>query len=390
MQTPENIIKIIDRYFAGTATEQEKELLSTWYDQFDEDDVALLSGYVKADDASKERVKQRIKATLGLPEELWKPATTEKIPEQKAVVLRWRNWAAAAVLLLVAGSIYFLYKINTQPEAQFAYTGNVMPGHSGAKLKLSNGNILSIDSLQDGLIATEGNMAVYKENGQIIYKGSNVGKVVFNEIITDKGRQCSAQLPDGSVAWLNAASSLRYPLQFTGNERLIIMTGEASFRVVHNNLQPFRVRVKDQLTEDIGTEFNINAYDDEAAIITTVIEGAASVQEGSNKVLVNAGMEAGVQQGVLQVRPANVNNAIAWRQGLFSFQHADITTVLRQMARWYNVEIRYEGPVDKSETFTGDIKKDLTLADALDFLRQVRVQFRIEEDKRIVVLPHKE
>ncbi|MDH7459880.1 DUF4974 domain-containing protein [Chitinophagaceae bacterium 26-R-25] len=297
---------------------------------------------------------------------------------------------AAAILLLLAGTATF-YVINqnkTKPVAT-SYTGNVMPGRDGAKLRLSNGNIVTIDSLKDGLIARDENMSIFKEAGKIIYKGNgnnNTPTILYNEIIADKGRKTTAVLPDGSTVWVNAGSSVRYPLQFTGDERLVSMTGEASFSVIHDDRKPFRVQVKDQLVEDIGTEFNINAYDDEEVIRTTLIEGTASVTVAGNKVVLTKGKESVNKNGLLRLGNGNVEQAIAWRNGLFSFDHADLTTVLRQFTRWYDVEVRYEGNVP-DETFTGEMERGMTLADALDNLKRMHVRFRIEEDKRIVVLP---
>lgn len=293
----------------------------------------------------------------------------------------WIRYVAAAVFLAAIGTTWFLLNNPSKQTPAIAYKGNVAPGRDGARLKLSDGRIIMIDSIKDGVIAMDGKVKILKQNGKIVYQGST-DEIVYNEIVADKGRQSSAILPDGSVVWLNAASSIRYPLHFAENERLVTMTGEVSFSVVHRASQPFRVNVKGQTIEDIGTEFNINAYDDEPVMKTTVVEGAVKTQ---NKML-KAGQEAVVNGAEIKIGSADVNMAIAWRKGIFSYKHTGITTVMRQFARWYNVEVRYEGAVP-NETFTGDMGRNLNLADALDFLKQMHVHFTIEEDKRIVVMP---
>ena len=334
------------------------------------------------------------KAAFSLMDESWNDlerteADLEQAARPKVRRMPWR-WAAAAVFLLVAGATtwFILQRGNFKP-ATTLYTGNVMPGHDGARIVLGDNSILTIDSLKDGLIAKQGSISIYKENGRIVYRANgdiSSGEAIYNQIIADKGRQTTAQLPDGSTVWVNSGSTVRYPLQFSKQERLVTMTGEASFRVIHNTRQPFRVRVKDQVVEDIGTEFNINAYDDEEVIRTTLVEGTASVTTARGKVVLSQGLEAENREGSLSSGQGDVAKAIAWRNGLFSFKHADLKTVLRQLARWYNVEVRYESEVP-DDTFTGNMGRELTLADALDNLQRMGVHFRIEEDKRIVVLP---
>lgn len=381
-------------------------LLKSLRDTLDTGEQAQLNEWLAENPAHRQLLDElqdpaKIASSLSIlnqlsPEKAWDKIRQHPVEEKaiisgrpSAFVYRMR-WVAAAVLLLVASvSVWYIFRPQNELQEKVVYTGNVMPGRDGARLRLSNGSMLTIDSLADGLIARDGSIAIYKEKGQIVYKGiagTAVQELVYNEIIADKGRKTSAVLPDGSFVWINAGSSVRYPLVFPGNERLITMKGEASFRAVHNTKQPFRVKVGDQVVEDIGTEFNINAYEDEAAIVTTMVEGAASVAASGNKVLLTAGQESQYTKGNIKTGKGNIEKAIAWRNNIFSFEHADLPTVLRQFARWYNIEVKYEGVVP-SETFTGEMERELTLADALDHLKRMRVRFRIEEDKRLVVLP---
>lgn len=188
-------------------------------------------------------------------------------PLQRIPFIKRYRWTAAAVFLHLAGSITYWLVLNNKSLKQPAstgiaarhYKGDAAPGHNGAKLKLSNGRVIIVDTAKDGLIAMDGKVVIYKKDGRILSKGTN-DVIVYNEIETDNGRQWSATLPDGSLAWLNAMSTLRYPLKFSGKERLVALTGECKFKVIHNEKMPFHIEVAVQVVEDIGTEFNINAY----------------------------------------------------------------------------------------------------------------------------------
>lgn len=318
----------------------------------------------------------------------------------KHFIHRFR-WAAAAIFLLLAGGIGLLQLHNQSLKQSSSahvvakhYKGDADPGHDGALLKLSNGRIIMVDTAKNGLIAMDGKVAVYKQNGRIVYKGTS-DAIVYNEIMTGKGRQWSATLPDGSVAWLNAMSSIRYPLHFTGTERLVTLTGEGKFKVVHNKKIPFRVVVGGQVVEDIGTEFNINAYTDEKDIKTTIAEGSVSIRffakaamGAGQEVRLKAGQQAETNNtGLIKVtNDVDIQKAMAWSNGLFSFDGETIETVMRQLARWYDVEVAYEGKASDTH-FGGEISRNQTLAQVLKGLESMKVHFRIEEDKRIVVMP---
>lgn len=302
----------------------------------------------------------------------------------------WIRYAAAAVILFALfGSSYLFYFKKDQAKTTIVkYKGDVAPGFEGARLKLSDGRSIMIDSIKDGLVAVDGSVKIFKEQGRLLYKGASEG-IIYNEITTELGRQWSAVLPDGTMVWLNASSSLRYPLKFANNERLVEMQGEAAFKVVHNAAQPFRVKVGKQIIEDIGTEFNVKAYADEAEIKTTLIEGSASITTTYSKTVIKAGELSSVdvltQKNTMS--KADLDIASAWRNGLFSFKDADIKTVMKDIARWYNVEVKYEGKVSELPDFSGKMGRNLTLKQVMKVLSIMGVQFRIEEDKRIVIMP---
>ena len=380
--TKQAINEILARWRNGQATAQEEQMVEAWYESL------VASGEIELSDAQKADWKtlilQRIEASIDQEEVI------AIAPVHRVHFLKRIRWVAAAVLILLVGIAYFSWFYEAAAPDKKILASAIAPGKEGAKLKLSDGRTLLIDSLADGLIAEDGDVKVYKQNGQIVYVGKT-DELVYNEIVTDKGRQWSAQLPDGSTVWLNAASSLRYPLQFKGKERMVAMTGEASFNVVHNDQQPFRVQVRDQLVEDIGTEFNINAYNNEAAIVTTVIEGIASVQQGQQKVTVAAGKQASETNGALTVTEADTDKAIAWRKGLFNFDGADIRTVGRQLERWYNIEVVYEANLPNYQ-FGGGTYRNNNLQEVLKVLELSGVKFKLEAGggttvAKLIVLP---
>jgi len=379
----DEFILLITRYREGNANELEEQQLINYFSSFQQP-------WDEASFGSKEASISRIKEKL-LSKVINESNLASSNPSHSVHYLRRFRWAVAAVIIFLIGIAYYSLVINFQSELPKELTASAIePGKDGARLKLSDGRIVMIDSLQDGLIAKDGNISVYKVDGKIVYKGK-ADQAIYNEIVTDNGRQWSAQLPDGSTVWLNAASSIRYPLQFSGKERLVTMTGEASFSVIHNDKQPFRVRVKNQLVEDIGTEFNINAYDNESKIITTVIEGVASVSMNKQTIIVNAGKEASHENGLLSIRDVDTDKAIAWRKGLFDFDGVDIRVVGRQLERWYNIKVEYEGNLSNYQ-FGGDTYRNSNLQEVLKVLEMSGVKFRLEAGEggsvpKLIVLP---
>lgn len=343
--------------------------------------------------------RQRIMA--GLEAAIAEDKQTTIAPVRRVVMLPRLSWVAAAILLLLtAGAAWLL--LNNRPVKPSAQGGmvaehDINPGREGAQLKLSDNRIILVDTAKEGLIAMDGKVAIYKQNGGIVYKGSN-DAIIYNEMVTDKGRQYSAILSDGSVVWLNAMSSLRYPLHFTGTERAVTLTGEGKFKVVHNDRMPFRVYIRTAagdagMVEDLGTEFNINAYNDEKVIRTSVAEGSVAVrtaQAPAAKARSGTHLKAGQQaqmdnKGIKVVNDADIDQAMAWSHGVFSFSGASIEEVMRQLTRWYDVDVVYEGKPGNM-LFAGEIAMDQTLSQVLKGMASMKINFRIE-NKRIVVMP---
>lgn len=313
----------------------------------------------------------------------------------------WRRSAAAAVigLLVITGMLWWArsHKGETGGIANI-YKNDIKPGGHHALLTLANGTTIVLDSVRNGSLALQGETRVIKlDSGILSYAktradqkgntGTAATGVLYNTISTPAGGQYQVTLADGTRVWLDALSSLKYPAAFDGAERVIELTGQAYFDVSKDGNRPFRVKVGGLAVDVLGTTFNINAYPDEPSIKTTLLSGAVKLSGNHSSLLLKPGEQgqAGNGADLVLVRNADTDEALAWKNGLFYFQGAGIQTVMRQLARWYNVQVRYEGtPV--STLFDGEIGRDLTLTQVLKGMSKNDVHFRLEGNT-LTVLP---
>lgn len=306
----------------------------------------------------------------------------------------WRRLAVAAAVLLVLTAGAWWWWSTPQPDLPPQVAYKVMPGGDRALLTLADGTVIPLDSAANGTLAQQGGVKILKlDSGRLAYSadpGNASAATSYNTLATPRGGQFRVTLPDGSRVWLNAASSIRYPTVFTGRERKVELTGEAYFEVESNSSMPFKVALQgggEVLV--LGTHFNINAYADEELQKTTLLEGAVSIAAGGQHKTLRPGQQAQMEPGNaaagITVRETDVEAVVAWKNGYFQFNQADIRAVMRQIARWYDVEISYEGRV-RDRKFWGDISRDAGIADVLKVLETSGVHFRIE-GKKIVVTP---
>ncbi|WP_438940080.1 FecR family protein, partial [Chitinophaga hostae] len=241
-------------------------------------------------------------------------------------------------------------------------------------------------------LARQGNVNILKlDSGRLAYSAAaskTVDAPTFNILTTPRGGQFRVILPDGSRVWLNAASSIRFPTTFIGKERRVELSGEAYFEVEEDNNMPFIVGLNGEgQVLVLGTHFNINAYNDEGLQKTTLLEGAVLVTAGGHRQMLRPGEQAQVQpanaSAGITVRQTDVEEVLAWKNGYFQFNQADLRAVMRQLARWYDVEISYEGSVPESK-FWGDISREANITDVLKVLEKSGVHFRLEGKKIIV------
>ncbi|HRO47138.1 FecR domain-containing protein [Agriterribacter sp.] len=390
MPIPQHIQRLIGKYLAGEISREESAILDEWYLSFNDHEVEITA----TDNLNEEVIKNRIHKRL-LEDILQKQAL------QVTKSRRRRYIPAAAAALIILGLSYFFFFNSGKPG--FAPTGitsttspnnDIAPGGNKAVLILANGSSIPLDSISNGIISKQGNIDVNKTaNGLLSYSinskditGDNAE--LYNTIATPRGGQYQVTLSDGTKVWLNAGSSIHFPVAFAGNERKVEITGEAYFEVVKDETKPFKVLTASSAVEVLGTHFNVNAYDDEASVKTTLLEGKVTVS-GKNEIphLLAPGQQSSVsKEGEISVTgDVNIEDVIAWKNGRFQYTSVDLKSILRQISRWYNVDIEYRGDVNLD--FTGQLPRSATVSKVFEKLEMTgEVHFRIE-GRKIIVSP---
>lgn len=315
-------------------------------------------------------------------------AMDAEIPAARPVFRLRTKWyiAAASVLVLFCTAAYFI-NFRTAAFPDVISKNEIVPGSNKAVLTLANGSSIILEDAENGNVASQGNTSIVKTGDVLAYNaGDGRSSVLYNSVTTPKGGQYRIILPDGSRVWLNAASSIRFPTAFAGNERIIELKGEGYFEIEKNASAPFKVKLDDGAEiEVLGTHFNVMAYRDEELNRTTLLDGRVRVSKnGSGKVL-NPGEQAviGPIGEIIVKKEADVAEAIAWKNGLFLFKSVDIKTLLRQAARWYDIEIVYEGET-ATDRFSGKIPRNANLPHFLKILQLSDVHYKIENRKLII------
>ncbi|TXH21337.1 MAG: DUF4974 domain-containing protein [Chitinophagaceae bacterium] len=325
------------------------------------------------------------------------------IISSKSKIKKLYQWASAvaAVLVLLMGVYYLFY--NSQPrkivekQTDFAQKDIKAPETNRATVTMADGTVVYLDSIADGQLATQGNVRLVKlADGKISYEivdqSLTVASIPQNTVSNPKGSKAiNITLSDGSKVWLNAGSSITYPVIFTEAERTVTLKGEGYFEVAHivdtkGVLQKFVVAANQTQTEVLGTHFNINAYDDEAAVRVTLLEGKVNVLSGVNKMRLAPGQQAKVQgESISLNRNVNIDEVMAWKSGSFYFEKADLGEVVRQLARWYDLDVVFKGNIPK-RNFEGEMQKDLSLKQALKILENNQINFKLE-GRTIYIMP---
>lgn len=392
MQIPESILELIQKYQEGSLTNDERTILDNWYQSFEEEVIDLSDSGLTHPRELSLRIRSRIASSIR--EE---SATDATAPV--SFFKRYRIPAAAAVLLLVVLAGFYLYlsvsepstPVMVQKERPAVPPNDLAPGGNKAMLTLDDGSTIILDNTQIGLISEQGNAQVQKlDNGQVAYQlqGQQTGaKVFYNTISTPRGGEYQITLSDGTKVWLNAASSIRFPTIFIGPKRAVEITGEAYFEVSHNEHLPFEVATRGTSIEVLGTSFNVNAYEDEQHVSTSLIEGSVRIitKNGGAPQLLRPGQQARVNQtGKLSVlNNMDVEEVLGWKNGLFVFKSNDLHSIMRQISRWYDIDIKYNGNVDMR--FTGQITRNDNVSKVFEKLELTgELRFRVENDHIIV------
>ncbi|TWF35702.1 FecR family protein [Chitinophaga polysaccharea] len=382
MMEQRKIITLLRKYAAGVLTPEENGLLRGWLEEVDADTFHKV-----LDESGVEEMEPA-------PDlEAFSARMERRLDETDRPLLRlhgWKRWtsAAAAILLLLAVGYYFAGKTNKQQETVMIAKADNQPGSNKAILKLSNGRVVPLDESTGHVFGKQTENAIIgKDSGTIEYIAGQSAPptVAYHTLITPKGGQYKVILPDGTKVWLNAASSLYYPTAFTGAEREVVLTGEAYFEVVQQAAHPFKVKVGGIVVNVLGTSFNICAYKEEKQILTTLVDGAVKLQSNQAAVMLKPGQEANYEEGATEFTKKEVDAdiAIAWTKGLFRFENDDIVTITRKIARWYDVEVQFEGKMP-TRKFIGVLSRQEALSTVLKILEGTDVHFR-QEGKKLIV-----
>lgn len=381
----QEFINLIKKYIQGEASEQEILFLEEYFNYFEKEPEVIAA----FSDPEREIIEKEIQQAV------WK-----KIKTSAAVIPlynhRWFRVAAAAiVILLVTGAWLFF---NHDPSKNLAGNGPAKqiiqdvpaPNVTNAVITLADGSKVILDNAQNGTLATEGNVKVLKlADGQIVYNGTanNSTEVSYNTITVPRGSKIvHLQLADGSEVWMNAASSLRYPTAFLGKERKVEISGEAYFEIMPNKSMPFIVQKGNIAVQVLGTHFNVNSYDDEPSVNVTLLEGSVKLSNNSRVQMLSPGQQAQINKAGeirLNTNP-DVDEVMAWKNGWFNFNSLQIENIMREISRWYDVEVNYEGKISDKH-FSGIVSRDSYVSEVLKIMQQAGIKFKIE-GKKITVL----
>ncbi|WP_186292625.1 FecR family protein [Mucilaginibacter corticis] len=350
----------------GSASQEDKDFIESWYLQYVKD---APSNHLSAEEIAEDAV------------EIWS-VLQPTVAARKIMPLWTRIAAAGSIIIFFSIGIYFILRnryATNDNVSKINQSHDIAPGRNQATLTLANGQTILLTKNMSGQIAKQGKTTVQAANGQLIYQASDAEQIIaYNTISTAKGEQSPypITLADGTRIWLNAESKISFPTAFNQKERVVKLTGEAYFEVKHNVNHPFKVETAGQIIEDIGTSFNVNAYPDEKVIKTTLAEGIVKVN--------NLTLKPGQQTDGLSVKNVNVAPYTAWRTGDFDFQDENIESIMRQLARWYNIEVEYSGRIPE-DGYTATISRKRNISAILRALERAQsIHFRIE-GRRVIV-----
>lgn len=317
-----------------------------------------------------------------------KPIGAQPIPikpaKQASLSKRQVWWAAASVVLFIAGAYFLRNMEHNKPAPGITGSSKINPGREGAILTLADGSRVQLDTVQNAIIHLEGGGTAKVVDGALVYEGES-GTPSYNTMTTPKGRQFHLTLPDGTGVWLNSASSIRFPTAFSTGERKVEITGEAYFEVAASASKPFKVQVNQQASITVlGTHFNINAYTNEAHIAATLLEGSIEISNSSDAIRLRPGQQGQITNSsrevgkdIKVVNDVHIENVVAWKNGLFHFEHASLAEIMRQLERWYDIEVVYETSVPRI-ALKGEITRDVPLDQLLTALKKMGVHYKLE------------
>jgi transmembrane sensor len=384
MLTKEEFVQLYKKYLSGVCTPDEIDLLNNYRDE-----LQLLGDNGEDTAEEKHLVKDRI----------WQRLEESRGKQVKvAKNYAWLQLAAVLLITLSIGIGLVKYQHKNLPPALTNITPvnkqpQIIPGSNKAFLTMADGKTITLTNARNGQLATQAGIQINKtKDGMLVYRvaavnATNTDPDAINIVTTPRGGQYQVVLADGTKVWLNAVSSLRYPVAFNGSTRSVELTGEGYFEVAKNKSKPFIVKANGNNIEVLGTHFDISAYSDDKAVTTTLLEGSVRLSKGGVTTMLTPG-----QQGIsvngsagINVQDADVEQAIAWKNGLFLFKNTDIRTIMKQASRWYNVDVDYLDNL-KDKEFGGKISKYKDISELMHNLELTgTIHFKIE-GRRITVM----
>jgi ferric-dicitrate binding protein FerR (iron transport regulator) len=382
MMDENDIKRLAEKWMNGSITDPEREVLNQWYQSEYEETIEWHS------DQSKDLLKGRLFLNIlnGIQEEEVEARPARVVTMRK----KWyRVVAVAVVVLAVLAGGYFIYINNQQVDNRQSagVVKDIPPGGDKAILTLADGKKIVLTDANNGAIASQGEVKVIKMDGLVSYAAEgHADQVMYNTISTPRSGQYQLELADGTKVWLDAESSIRFPNVFKGDERSVELKGQGYFEVAHNAKMPFHVRVDDMDVQVLGTHFNIMAYGNEEAVKTTLLEGSVRVQTlkgAAQSTLLKPGGQAvlGKDNVLTKVDNANIDQAVAWKNGMFQLEGTSVREVLRQIERWYDVDVIVEGNFGDEE-LSGEFSRKQYVSQLLKILEEAGVgHFRMEGKK---------
>ncbi|WP_207534197.1 FecR family protein [Desertivirga arenae] len=369
--------RIIDKYIAGKASPQEVEFVNQCLDNFQNGRDSWDSSVMGDQDALGRALFLRTDRRL----------SSAQKPQVR--YLKWFSAAAALLIFLFIGIYQYNSKEGQRLSQSERFKNDIAPASDKATLTLADGSVLNLTDLKEGEVKVENGIRISKRNGQLEYKVTNdqSAKAAYNTITTPRGGKFVILLPDGTKVWLNAASSLHYPTVFKGRERRVQLDGEGYFEVAKNKAKPFHVEADGTEVEVLGTHFNISSYAQDQNFKTTLLEGAVKVSRANNSIVLKPSQQArlsGADGSLLKEPNVDIEEVMAWKDGLFRFKNAELKDIMQEVQRWYDVDVKYEGNLPEAQ-FTGFISRKVSISSVLKMLEPgVGVQFSLDGRKLVV------
>ncbi|MDO3628375.1 FecR family protein [Mucilaginibacter sp. BT774] len=377
-QLKKDFFKLVEKYLNGSASAEEIRIIEDYYSHFSNDPDITESLNEEEISALKATLRLKIDNRIG------------RIQKRVIPIYRKKSFqVAASILLFLMLSLFAANQLRHKQMVLRAQNHDLPPGGSKAILTLSDGSKINLNNIKNGSLTLQPGAHIVKQSGHLDYQAASDNsssiQASYNTLTTPKGGQYQLTLPDGTKVWLNAASSLKFPTAFSGSERVVELTGEAYFDVVHNSKQPFKVKTAGQIVQDIGTQFDVNSYADEEAVATTLVEGSVKIYHAQGQTMIRPGQQYLLKSNSMsEVKTdVDVDEATAWKSGMFQFNNADIKTIMRQISRWYNVDVEYSGQIPVS-TYHGRISRNSNASTVLKILELSGINFTIEGRKIIV------